>query len=95
VLAEVARATTAYWAKVGEAALFAPDLVARARADLTALRDALAARRLTLREGLPWQRSLIELLSADIDARLAKLTADVELRRVAGMLLGAAPGGTR
>jgi len=95
VLTEVARATTAYWAKVGEAALFAPDLMSRARADLTALRDALGTRRLTLREGLLWQRSLIELLSADIDARLAKLTAEVELRRVAGLPLGAASGGGR
>jgi cobalt-zinc-cadmium efflux system outer membrane protein len=95
VLTEVARATTTYWAKVGEAALFAPALLARARADLTALRDALAARRLTLREGLPWQRSLIELLSADIDARLAKLTAEVELRRVSGLPLGTASGGGR
>jgi len=95
VLTEVARATTAYWAKVGEAALFEPALMSRARADLTALRDALAARRLTLREGLSWQRSLIELLSADIDARLAKLTAEVELRRVSGLPLGAGGGGAR
>ncbi|HEY8926811.1 MAG TPA: TolC family protein, partial [Polyangia bacterium] len=95
VLSEVARATTTYWAKVGEAALFAPALMARARADLAALRDALAARRLTLREGLPWQRSLIELLSADIDARLARLTAEVELRRVSGLPLGATSGGGR
>jgi len=95
VLGEVSRATTAYWAKVGEAALFAPALMARARADLIALRDALVARRLTLREGLPWQRSLIELLSADIDARLAKLMAEVELRRVAGLPLAAASGGAR
>jgi cobalt-zinc-cadmium efflux system outer membrane protein len=85
VLADVARAAAAYRAKLGEADLFAADLVSRARADLAALREALATRRMTLREGLQWQRSLIELLSADIDARLARLSAEVELRRVAGL----------
>jgi cobalt-zinc-cadmium efflux system outer membrane protein len=89
VLSEVARAAAAYRAKVGEADLFAGDLVTRARADLAALREALATRRMTLREGLQWQRSLIELLSADVDARLARLTAALELRRVTGLPLGA------
>jgi cobalt-zinc-cadmium efflux system outer membrane protein len=95
VLADVARASAAYRAKLGEADLFATDLVARARADLAALREALATRRMTLREGLQWQRSLIELLSADIDARLARLSAEVELRRVAGLPMSAAQGGGR
>jgi cobalt-zinc-cadmium efflux system outer membrane protein len=87
VLADVARATAAYRAKVGEADLFATDLVSRARADLAALREALATRRMTLREGLQWQRSLIELLSGDIEARLGRLSAEVELRRVTGLPL--------
>jgi cobalt-zinc-cadmium efflux system outer membrane protein len=95
VLVDVARASAAYRAKMGEADLFAADLVARAHADLAALREALAARRLTLREGLQWQRSLIELLSADIEARLARLTAEVELRRVAGLPLTTDQGGGR
>lgn len=95
VLADVARASAAHRAKVGEADLFAADLVTRARADLAALREALATRRLALREGLQWQRSLIELLSADIDARLALLIAEVELRRVAGLSFGAGKDGAR
>jgi cobalt-zinc-cadmium efflux system outer membrane protein len=95
VRAEVARATAAYRARAGQAGLFAPELVTRARADLAALREALGARRLTLREGLQWQRSLVELLSADIDARVARLTAAVELRRVAGLPLMGATGGEK
>ena len=95
VLADVARAQAAYRAKMGAAGLFTPDLVHRAHADLAALREALAARTLTLREGLQWQRSLVELLTADIDARLARLTADLELRRVAGLPLTDAPAGGR
>ena len=95
VLAEVARAAAAYRSRSGQVGLFAPDLVTRAHADLAALREALAARRLTLREGLQWQRSLIELLSADIETRLARLTAEVELRRVAGLPLTTTAGGER
>jgi cobalt-zinc-cadmium efflux system outer membrane protein len=95
VLADVARAAAAYRAKLGEADLFAPELVKRAHADLAALREALATRHLTLREGLQWQRSLIELLSADIEARLARLNAEVELRRVAGLPLVSGKGGVR
>jgi cobalt-zinc-cadmium efflux system outer membrane protein len=88
---EVAAALAAFTASNHEAELFAPDLIGRARADLSALREALAARRLTLREGLLWQRSLIELLQGDVEARRARLVAWVELRRAAG--LGFVSGG--
>ena len=68
-------------------------LMARAHADLAALREAIASRQLTLREGLQWQRSLIELLQADIDVRLARALAWVDLRRVVGLPFSSATGG--
>ncbi len=91
---EVARAVSALRARRGAADLFGSDLLARARADLSSLREAIAARQLSLREGLVWQRSLTELLAADIEARLGRALARVELRRVVGLPL-AAQGGER
>ena len=65
---EVTRARGGVRARQGRRRAVRPrDLLARARADLAALREAIAARQLSLREGLQWQRSLIELLQADID----------------------------
>jgi cobalt-zinc-cadmium efflux system outer membrane protein len=84
---EVARALAGYAAGQESRALFAPDLLSRARADLVSLRDALASRQLALREAVLWQRSLIELLQADIETRLARELAVVELRRVVGLPL--------
>ena len=92
---EVARALAAYAARQGAASLFGADLLGRARADLAALRDAISARQLSLREALQWQRSLIELLQADIEARLGRALALTELRRVAGVPLVAGEGGGR
>jgi cobalt-zinc-cadmium efflux system outer membrane protein len=91
---EVARASSALRARRGAAGLFASDLLARARTDLSSLREAIASRQLSLREGLLWQRSLIELLQADIEARLGRALAWVELRRVVGIPL-ASQGGAR
>jgi cobalt-zinc-cadmium efflux system outer membrane protein len=92
---EVARAITAYRARSEAERLFAGDLLARAEADLASLREAIAARQLTLREGLLWQRSLIELRQADIEVRLARALAAVELRRVVGLPLGEGERGAR
>lgn len=87
---EVVSARATLLARQGAAALFKGDLVQRARADLSALREAIGARQISLREGLMWQRSLIELLQADIEARLGGALALVELRRVAALpLVGA------
>lgn len=91
---EVARAVSALRARRGAADLFRSDHLARARADLSSLREAIAARQLSLREGLVWQRSLTELLAADIEARLGRALARVELRRVVGLPL-ASQGGER
>jgi cobalt-zinc-cadmium efflux system outer membrane protein len=91
---EVARALSAFRARRGAADLFGNDLLARARADLSSIREAIAARQLPLREGLLWQRSLTELLAADIQARLGRALARVELRRVVGLPL-VSQGGER
>jgi outer membrane protein, heavy metal efflux system len=88
---EVARALSSYKARAAASALFVGDLLPRARADLAALRDALSARQLTMREVVVWQRSLLELLQTEIESRLAAALAWVELRRVAGIPL---TGGT-
>jgi cobalt-zinc-cadmium efflux system outer membrane protein len=90
---EVARAVAALRARQGAAGLFGQELLARARIDLASLRDAISSRQLSLREGLQWQRSLTELLQADIEARLGRALAWVELRRVVGLPLLASPGG--
>jgi cobalt-zinc-cadmium efflux system outer membrane protein len=90
---EVARAISAFRERTGARALFDADLLSRARGHLGALRDALSTRQLTVREAVTWQRSLIELLEADIDTRLSAALAAVELRRVAGLPL--VPGGGR
>ncbi len=90
---EVTRALAAYRSRQGAALLLASDLPARARADLAAIRETLAARQLPLREAVAWQRSLIEVLQAEIEGRLALAVAAVELRRVAGLPLLSIPGG--
>jgi cobalt-zinc-cadmium efflux system outer membrane protein len=92
---EVARAIAAYQARQGSAGLFSADLLQRAWADLAALRDAVAAKQISLREGLQWQRSLIELLQADIETRLGRVLAWIDLQRVVGLPLVSSNGGVR
>jgi cobalt-zinc-cadmium efflux system outer membrane protein len=92
---EVARALAAFRARQGAANLFTGDLLTRARADLFALREAIASRQLSLREGLQWQRTFIELLQADIEVRLGRALAWVDLRRVIGLPLATKEGGGR
>ncbi|MES1255022.1 MAG: TolC family protein [Acidobacteriota bacterium] len=92
VRVEVARAIAALAARDGALALFADDLLARARTDLRSLREAIALRQLPLREGLQWQRSLVELLQADIQMRLDRALALIDLRRVVGLPMIASEG---
>jgi cobalt-zinc-cadmium efflux system outer membrane protein len=95
VRTEVAHAAATFKARQAGAGLFAADLLTRGRADLAALREAISSRQLSLREGLQWQRTLIELLQGDIEARLGRALAWVDLRRVAGLPLVSADGGRR
>jgi cobalt-zinc-cadmium efflux system outer membrane protein len=95
VRVEVARATAAVAAREGASALFADDLLARARTDLKSLREAIASRQLPLREGLQWQRSLVELLQAHIQARLDRALASIDLRRVVGLPMTSPERGAR
>ena len=92
---EVARASAAYEARTEASRLFSTDLLGRARADLGALGEGIASRQLSLREALIAQRSLIELLQADIESRLSRALAWVDLRRVAGLPLVSVAGGAR
>jgi cobalt-zinc-cadmium efflux system outer membrane protein len=87
---ELARALASYTAREQARALVTDDLRSRARADLRAVRDAVAGGQLALREAVLWQRSLTELLAADIETRLQRELAVLELRRVVGLPL---PGG--
>jgi cobalt-zinc-cadmium efflux system outer membrane protein len=92
---EIARALAAYHSRQGAVELLAGDLPARARADLAGIRDALASRQLPLREAVSWQRSLIEVLQAELEGRVGLAMASVELRRVAGLPLIRTAGGRR
>ena len=92
---EVARASAAYEARTEASRLFSSDLLGRARADLAALGEGIASRQLSLREALISQRSLIELLQTDIESRLGRALAWVEVRRVTGLPLVPVAGGTQ
>lgn len=84
---EVDRAIAADRTRALELALYTPELITRARADLAALREGLATRQLSVREALLAQRTLIDLLLGHLDARLAMALARVDLYRVAGLPL--------
>lgn len=66
------------------AALYQPDLLTRARADLDAIAMALEERRFDVRAALLAQQQLLEFLEADIDARHALCAAAVEAVRALG-----------
>jgi cobalt-zinc-cadmium efflux system outer membrane protein len=95
VRSEVARALAALSARETARSLFDPGHLARARADLLALRDAVAARQLPLRDAVAWQRSLTELLAADIETQLLRALAVIDLRRVVGLPLVPRAGDAR
>ncbi len=84
---DVVRAVANAQARAAAGLLFTPEFLTRARVDLTALREGVASRQLSLREALVSQRSLIELVQSDIEVRLGRVLAIVELRRAAGLPL--------
>lgn len=81
---EVARAVAAERAAAAQWALFEAPHLERARHDLQALGEMLVARKLSMREALLAQRSLIELLQSHIHIWLELALARVELTRASG-----------
>lgn len=92
VTVEVQRAVASRRSRAAVLQLIPADLVTRARRDLEVLSEAITSRQLSIREALLAQRSLIELLQADVAARFQVALADIELARAAGLPLpGAQP----
>ena len=84
-------ATEQLRAREAELALFTPELVAGARADLSHIAEALQAGNLSVRDALLSQRSLLELLEAERNARVETVNARVELIRAAALPFPGAP----
>jgi cobalt-zinc-cadmium efflux system outer membrane protein len=84
VRVEATRAYADWQASSEVLGLFQPDLKARAVEDLDRIRDAIGSRQLSLREAVLTQRSLVDLLLADIDARLNYSLAWTNLMRIGG-----------
>jgi cobalt-zinc-cadmium efflux system outer membrane protein len=89
---EVARALATWQARRAALDRYPTALVGRARQHVLALREAIQARQLSPREALAAQRTFIELLQTELEARLAEAVARVELLRAAALPLpGVAP----
>lgn len=88
---EVAQALVTERARAAGLDLFPPTLVQQALSDVAALREGVATRQLSVREALVSERTLIELLLSDVEARLAYADAWVELKRAVGELSTEAP----
>ena len=84
---EVSRAVADERQRAAALRLVAPELLQRVPDDLRRIAAALGAGRLSIRETLLAQRSLIELREAYLNARLAYAASRVELRRAAGLPL--------
>jgi cobalt-zinc-cadmium efflux system outer membrane protein len=81
---QVADAFATVRSRAAAMALYAPELTARARGDVQALREGITTHQLSTRDALVSERTLIELLVGEVDARLAYALAWVELRRAVG-----------
>ena len=81
---EVTTAFAMERAQTASLALYDPALLVRAKADIQALRDGISSRQLSVRDALVAERSLIELLLGELQARHALALARVELFRVSG-----------
>jgi outer membrane protein TolC len=83
---EVAQAVASERARAAALTRFSPSLLQQARSDLQALRDGITSRQLSVRDALVAERTLIELLVANVDTRLAYAQAWVQLKRATGDL---------
>lgn len=73
-------------ARRAELALFEGDRLQRAEAHLEALGQEMASGRISIREAVILQQTLLEYIGTHIEARRALALASVELARVAGLL---------
>jgi len=83
--ASLAVARAEYDSRRAELELFTPERRARAEQTLLDLASEIAAGRLSVREAITTERSLIEFLRGYVDARLALCTASVALARASGV----------
>lgn len=83
---EVAQALALERAQAAALGLFPAALIQRATTDLRALAQAVAEQKLPLRDALLHQRSLIELLQAELQVHLESALARVDLLRATGLL---------
>jgi cobalt-zinc-cadmium efflux system outer membrane protein len=81
------KARRAFESRARELEAFTPERLERARRSLQAVREEVEAGRLSVRDAVVLQQALLELLDADLAARLAWCLASVELARVSGVAL--------
>jgi cobalt-zinc-cadmium efflux system outer membrane protein len=86
VRTEVAVSFNELQARKTELALFEPERLQRSEDHLTALGQEMAVGRVSIREGVVLQQTLLEYLGSHIETRRALALASVELARVAGLL---------
>jgi cobalt-zinc-cadmium efflux system outer membrane protein len=86
VRTEVATSFQELQARKAELALFEPDRLRRSEEHLAALGQEMAVGRISIREGVLLQQTLLEYLGSNIETRRALALASVELARVAGLL---------
>ncbi|MBL9006222.1 MAG: TolC family protein [Myxococcales bacterium] len=90
VRAEVLRAIERECSYVMQARMFPAELATKARADLAALGQAIAARQLAPRDALVAQRSLVEFLMGYVEVRRGLALSRIERLRAAGQSLALA-----
>lgn len=86
VQAEVAASLHEVEARKAELELFEPERLQRAESHLEALTQEMATGRVSIRDAVVLQQTLLEYLSAHIEARRALALGSVELARVVGLL---------
>ncbi|MFY0540247.1 TolC family protein [Nannocystis pusilla] len=86
VQAEVEVALREVEARKAELGLFEAERLQRAEGHLEALAQEMATGRVSIRDAVVLQQTLLEYLAAHIEARRALALGSVELARVAGLL---------
>jgi cobalt-zinc-cadmium efflux system outer membrane protein len=80
----LSKARRAFESRARELEAFTPERLERARQSLRSVREEVEAGRLSVRDALILQQALLELLDADLAARLAWCLASVDLARASG-----------